>query len=118
MFKSNIPRNLERMCKAAMKRWRAEGLAEGRAEGKVEGKAEGKAEGRVEGKEEGRVEGRIEGRAEGRAEALLCLLRERFGVVKPSLHKRIRKANLVTLDRWFKRAIVAPDLLSVFGRPR
>ena len=90
MFKSNIPRNLERMCKVAMKRWRAEGLAEGK----------------------------VEGKAEGKAEALLCLLRERFGVVKPSLHKRIVGADLATLNRWFKRAIVAPDLLSVFARPR
>jgi hypothetical protein len=90
MFKSNIPRNLERMCKVAMKRWRTEGLAEGRAEGK----------------------------AEGKAEALLCLLAERFGVVKPSLHKRIVRADLGTLDRWFKRAIAAPNLPSVFAEPR
>jgi hypothetical protein len=38
--------------------------------------------------------------------------------VRPSLRKRIRGANLATLERWFKRAIVAPDLPSVFAEPR
>jgi hypothetical protein len=70
--------------------WKAEGLAEGRAKGQIEGKIEGKAE------------------------ALRCLLAERFGALTPSLHKRIRGASLATLDRWFKRAIAAPDLPSVF----
>jgi hypothetical protein len=53
--------------------------------------------------------------AEGKAEALMCLLSERFGPVAPSWRKRIRRAKLATLDRWFKRAIVAPDLPSVFN---
>jgi len=64
------------------------------------------------------AEGKAEGKAEGRAEALICLLAERFGSVAPSRQKRIRAAKLVTLDRWFKRAIVAPDLSSVFNPPR
>jgi hypothetical protein len=55
-----------------------------------------------------------EGVAKGKAEALICLLSERFGAVAPSWQKRIRGARLVTLERWFKRAIVAPDLPSVF----
>jgi hypothetical protein len=59
-----------------------------------------------------------EGRAEGKAEALVCLLAERFGAIKPSLRKRIRAADLTTVECWFKRAIVAPDLLSVFAQPR
>jgi hypothetical protein len=59
-----------------------------------------------------------EGKAEGKAEALVDLLAERFGTVRPSLRKRIRLANLATLERWFKRAIVAPDLPSVFAQPR
>ena len=58
------------------------------------------------------------GKAEGKAEALICLLAERFGAVAPSWRKRIRGAKLVTLERWFKRAIVAPDLPSVFNPPR
>ena len=58
-----------------------------------------------------------EGEAKGKAEALLCLLAERFGAVAPSWQKRIRAARLVTLERWFKRAIVAPDVPSVFNPP-
>lgn len=67
---------------------------------------------------EGRVEGLARGKAEGKAEALLCLLVERFGAVAPPWRKRIRGAELATLDRWFKRAIVARDLSSVFEPPR
>jgi hypothetical protein len=64
------------------------------------------------------AEGRAEGKVEGQAEALEYVLAERFGTVKPSLHKRIRRADLATLDCWFKRAIVAPDLPSIFAQPR
>ena len=64
---------------------------------------------------EGEAKGKAEGHAEGKAEALMCLLAERFGAVAPSWQKRIRGAKLVTLERWFKRAIVAPDLPSVFN---
>ena len=67
---------------------------------------------------EGRAEGLVRGKAEGKAEALVCLLAERFGTVRPSLRKRIRGADLATLESWFKRAIVAPDLHSVFAQPR
>jgi flagellar biosynthesis/type III secretory pathway protein FliH len=66
---------------------------------------------------EGRAEGKAEGRAEGWAEALVCLLAERFGKVRPPLRKRIREADLATIDCWFKRAIVAPDLPSIFTQP-
>lgn len=67
---------------------------------------------------EAKAEGKAEGRAEGKAEALVCLLAQRFGAVAPSWQKRIRGAKLATLERWFKRAIVAPDLPSVFNPPR
>ena len=67
---------------------------------------------------EGKVEGKVEGKAEGKAEALITLLAERFGTVAPSWQKRIRGAKLATLERWFKRAIAAPDLPSVFNPPR
>ncbi len=67
---------------------------------------------------EGKSEGLARGKAEGKAEALICLLAERFGAVAPSWRKRIRGARLVTLERWFKRAVVAPDLSSVFNPPR
>ncbi len=51
---------------------------------------EGRAEGRAEGKAEGKVEWMAEGKAQGKAEALVCLLAERFGKVRPPLRKRIR----------------------------
>ena len=72
----------------------------------------------AEGEAKGLVRGKVEGRVEGKAEALVCLLAQRFGAVAPSWQKRIRGARLVTLERWFKRAIVAPDLPSVFNSPR
>lgn len=64
------------------------------------------------------AEGKAEGKAEGLAEALVCLLEERFGARAPSVRKRIRGASLATLERWFKRALVASDLPSVFTRSR
>ncbi len=78
--------------------WRQQALAQGR----VEGRAEGKAQGRVECK----------------AEDLVCLLVAKFGALAPSLRTRIRRARLATLERWFKHAIAAPDLRSVFNSPR
>jgi predicted transposase YdaD len=102
--------NLTKLGETWKRQWRAEGLAEGRAEGKEKGRAEGRAEGKAEGKAEGWVE--------GKAEALVCLLVERFGASPPSVRRRIRGADLKTLERWFKRAIVAPDLRSVFNSPR
>jgi putative YhgA-like transposase len=62
----------------------------------------------------GEAEGEAKGLLKGKAEALLCLLAERFGAVTPTLRKRIHEARQPTLDRWFKRAIVATDLHSVF----
>jgi hypothetical protein len=59
-----------------------------------------------------------EGVAKGKADALISLLEGRFGTVAPSRQKRIHGARLVTLERWFKRAIVARDLRSVFSPPR
>jgi hypothetical protein len=64
------------------------------------------------------AEGEAKGKAEGKAEVLVWLLAERFGTVTPSLHERISGANLATLECWLKRAIAAPDLLSVFAQPR
>jgi Putative transposase, YhgA-like len=86
--------------------WRAQGVAEGRAVGWTEGKAAGKAVGKIEGK--------IEGKTEARAEALTDLLLKRFGSLHSALHTRIRTADLATLEKWFDRAIDAPNLSSVF----
>ena len=72
----------------------------------------------AEGEARGKTKWLVEGEAKGKAEALVCLLTERFGTVAPSWQKRIRGAKLATLERWFKRAIVAPDLPSVFNLPR
>ena len=98
--------NLERLGKAWKRQWRAEVRAEVSAEVRAEVSAEVRAE--------VSAEVRAEGKAEGKAEALVCLLAERFGTVRPSLRKRILGANLATLECWFKRAIIAPDLPSVF----
>jgi len=72
---------------------------------------------RAEARAEGIAEGKAEGIAEGKAEALVCLLVERFDASAPSLRRRLRGANLKTLECWFKRAIVAQNLRSVFDPP-
>jgi len=87
LLETNMNSNFPEM----LKTWHLQGVAEGRAEGKAEGKTEGKAE------------------------ALVSLLAARFGTLAPSLRTRIHRANLTALERWFKRALVAPDLRSVFG---
>jgi len=71
----------------------------------------------AEGKAEGKAEGEAKGKAEGKAEALTALLVGRFGTVAPSWQQQIHAAELATLDRWFERAIDAPDLPSVFNPP-
>jgi hypothetical protein len=88
--------------------WREQWLAEGEAKGKTMLATQFEA---------WKDQWVAEGRAEGKAEALVCLLAQRFGAVAPSWQKRIRGAKLATLERWFKRAIVAPDLPSVFNPP-
>jgi len=84
------------------KTWRQQAMAEGLAQGRIEGEAKG----------------RVEGRTKAWAESLVFLLVERFGALAPSLRTRIRRARLATLERWFKRAIAAPDLHSVFKSSR
>ena len=64
------------------------------------------------------AKGEAKGLLEGKAEALLCLLAERFGALTPSLRNRISAARQATVERWFKRAIVATDLHSVFSPRR
>jgi predicted transposase YdaD len=80
------------------------------------GKEQWLAEGEARGEARGEAKGLVRGKVEGKAEALVCLLAERFGAVAPSWQKRIRGAELATLEHWFKRAIVAPDLPSVFNQ--
>jgi hypothetical protein len=97
--------------------WREQWLAEGEAKGKTMLATQFEAW-KEQWLAEGQAKGQTKGKVEGKAEALICLLAERFGAVAPSWQKRIRGAKLVTLERWFKRAIVAPDLPSVFNPPR
>jgi hypothetical protein len=89
--------------------WKEQWLAEGEAKGKTMLATQFEA---------WKEQWLAEGEAKGEAKALICLLAERFGPVAPSWQKRIRGAKLVTLERWFKRAIVAPDLPSVFNSSR
>lgn len=64
------------------------------------------------------AKGVAKGLAEGKAGALISLLEERFGAVAPYRRKRIHGAKIETVERWFKRAIVAPNLQSVFDSRR
>jgi hypothetical protein len=96
-------------------RWRQEAMALGMAEGKAKGIEQGMAQGIEQGMAQGIVQGKAAGRSEAKAEALICLLVARFGALAPSLRTRIQRARLETLDRWFKRAIAAPSVRSVFG---
>ena len=93
-MKSNFP--------TTIKSWVQQAAAEGIAQGIAQGRAEGEARGRIEGK----------------AEALVYLLVTKFGALTPSLRTRIGRAKLATLERWFRRAIAASDLRSVFNSPR
>ena len=64
------------------------------------------------------AEGIARGRTESKAEDLVHLLVARFGGLAPSVRRRIQRARLATLERWFKRAIAASDLRSVFNSAR
>jgi hypothetical protein len=77
-----------------------------------------KSEWRAEGLAAGKAEGKAEGLVEGKTEALLCLLTSRFGTLPHSYRKRINGAKLPAIERWFKRALKAPKLSSVFGSSR
>jgi hypothetical protein len=48
------------------------------------------------------------------AAMVLGFLEGRFGVLPPSVRKRICRAGVSTLDHWWARAYFAPDLPSVF----
>jgi len=63
---------------------------------------------------EGKAKGLVEGEAKGKGEALVSLLVSKFGSLSPSLLKRIRGAKMASIERWFKRALAAHDLPSVF----
>jgi hypothetical protein len=93
-------------------------LKENIAKWKKRMRAKARAEARAEAEAEVMARGIAQGRSEGKAEALTSLLAGRFGAIPPSWRKRIQGARLATLERWFKRAIVAPDVTSVFNPRR
>jgi hypothetical protein len=109
LSKSGSLSQMKTMLSTQFDAWREQWLAEGEAKGKTMIATQFEA---------WKEQWVAEGKAEGKAEALVCLLAQRFGAVAPSWQKRIRGAKLATLERWFKRAIVAPDLPSVFNPPR
>jgi predicted transposase YdaD len=66
---------------------------------------------REEGRQQGRLEGLARGRAEGRAEDVLRILAVRGVAVDEKARKLILSCtDLVTLDRWFERALTATHL--------
>ncbi len=67
---------------------------------------------------QGRAEGRAEGRVEGRAEDLLTVLDVRGIVVPEATRQRIlAEKDLDLLQRWLKRAILAPSLAEILDEP-
>ena len=69
-------------------------------------------------KAEGKAEGRAEGIAEGKAGALMRLLERRFGFIPDTTRSLVAGADLVTLDRWFDRALDATALEIVFDEAK
>ena len=67
---------------------------------------------------EGEAAGQVKGKLEATATALISLLIRRFGEVAPLWQEQVRGADQGTLERWFDRAIDAPDLPSVFTPTR
>jgi hypothetical protein len=98
--------NLETIGQVWKEQWLAEGEAKGLARGEAKGLAKGEAK--------GLARGEAKGLAKGKGEALVSLLVSKFGSLSPSILKRIRGAKLASIERWFKRALDAHDLPSVF----
>ncbi|MBV8805022.1 MAG: DUF4351 domain-containing protein [Sinobacteraceae bacterium] len=69
----------------------------------------------AQGMAQGLAEGKAQGRAEGEANALLRLLEERFGTIPTHATQRIFAADVASIQEWFKRAIHASDIDSVFA---
>ena len=69
---------------------------------------------RNEGREQGRNEGRQQGRKEGEAALLLRQLTRRFGVLDPSLRRKVETADAEQLLEWGERFVTARSLAEVF----
>ena len=70
------------------------------------------------GRQQGRQEGWAQGRAQERAESVLRVLTARGVQVDDKARQRILScADLVTLERWFDRALTATRLSDVLENP-
>jgi flagellar biosynthesis/type III secretory pathway protein FliH len=76
---------------------------------------EGRRQGLEKGLEKGRKEGQKQGRERSQRENLLTLLNRRFGPLPARVRTRVRRAELVQLQRWFDRGITARTLDAVFA---
>ena len=62
-------------------------------------------------------EGKAEGKAEAKAEAKLHELMEtKFGPLPKWASERLARANLVQLERWAKKILIAGSLEAVLGK--
>jgi flagellar biosynthesis/type III secretory pathway protein FliH len=68
--------------------------------------AEGKAEGRAEALQEGEANGL----RKGKADSLLVILEQKFGPLPPELLEKIEDADLVTIESWSRRGVLAASL--------
>jgi hypothetical protein len=59
--------------------------------------------------------GRLQGRREGAAEVLERQLRHRFGVLPPTLEKRLARASAEQLAQWSEAVLDARTLKQVFS---
>ncbi len=95
-----------------IERWKRED----REQAIQEGLKQGIEQGLEQGIEQGIEQGLEQGIERGKAQALSRLLERRFGSEAAQVHRRrIEQADAETLDRWFDRAITAPDVDTVFG---
>jgi predicted transposase YdaD len=60
--------------------------------------------------------GRAEGEAKGRSILLARMLEERFGPLPGWARLRLEHARLAQIERWAKKALVAPTLEDVVGK--
>ena len=80
--------------------------------------AEREARGLARGFARGLARAIAQGKAHGRAEMLLRRLRQCFGSVPAEVEAQVRAASVVEVHAWFDACVDAPDLESVFKKPR
>jgi len=75
------------------------------------------SKGLSDGETKGEAKGEARGEARGEAKALIRLIERRFSLLSPDQRTLIMGSDLATLERWFDRAIDAPNLDAVFAEP-